>query len=553
MNYDNLADTLDKKMFDFNLKMLGVLGPLLIKPLAMCTEPLFRKNFGERYFTAGIYTVSIVLWCVAQKFAGFNPTGEPTMAQKWLGDSAVSISPENIGRVFLVAYVILGMWNLSRARRRRGRGQVWYSMGRGESLFGRQDKTRDLLFAGLVIVFLALTAPALALLFFASQAASQYLAGKQQASFYNRYLDAMDAKIESEFLQQALDKGEPPSDTDGLHCPLPKVFKGEHRTRVARVVAGGAFDPDAPQATPENPPAPRPPAARPDFQPAPARSVPSVDPSPTANVKAMARADHFAFLKSKRFVRAAVIFLVAGACVYGAVALIRVIPFHRTPPVVASVAVAQPVPPTPMPAPPPVARTDVQPQPPESPPAVAPTAEVKTQAPPTLPVEVAPPAVAPVDSAAIAQTALEKQRQEEQARLAQERQNAVEQITNMVSVEIAMAGKFKVDCETAFAANSNKLSELSFSSRKKLGQQNSNLQDTATDLITHEQAALDKLAHSLPLAITNSAWNPQPALTKMQAAFSKMEQDRQTISADLQTLVAAISNAPAKKPLLKFN
>jgi len=246
MNYDKLTDTLDKKMLDFNLKLLGVLGSLLIKPLAMCTEPFFRKNFGERYFNGNTYTVSIALWLVAQKFSGVTLTGEPPKVQMWLlngsHDSlANAISPEHIAWVMVIVYAILGMWSLGSSRSRRIAGEVWHSMSRGESIFGQEEVALDIFVAVLIVVFFGFTAPALALLFFASQFASYYLAAKQQASFYSRYLDAMDAKIEAEYLQRALDKGEPPSETDGLRCPLPTAFKGKHRTRVARVVAGGGF------------------------------------------------------------------------------------------------------------------------------------------------------------------------------------------------------------------------------------------------------------------------------------------------------------------------
>jgi len=227
MNYDKLTDTLDKKMLDFNLKLLGILGSLLIKPLAMCTEPFFRKNFGERYFTVELYGISTGLWLVAQMLNNITGGMEATPLQSWLISHswqglANDLSPKNISLVMAAAYGAIGMC-------------------RGESIVGLEGVGWNVFFAVFIVVLLGLVAWPLSFLFLVSQGASYYLAAKQQASFYNRYLDAMDAKIEAENLQRALDKGEPPSENDGLNCPLPKVFKGKHRTRVARVVAGGGF------------------------------------------------------------------------------------------------------------------------------------------------------------------------------------------------------------------------------------------------------------------------------------------------------------------------
>ena len=246
MNYDKLTDTLDKKMLDFNLKLLGILGSLLIKPLAMCTEPFFRKNFGERYFTVELYGISTGLWLVAQMLNNITGGMEATPLQSWLISHswqglANDLSPKNISLVMAAAYGAIGMYGLIKTRSRQGTGENWHSMSRGESIVGLEGVGWNVFFAVFIVVLLGLVAWPLSFLFLVSQGASYYLAAKQQASFYNRYLDAMDAKIEAENLQRALDKGEPPSENDGLNCPLPKVFKGKHRTRVARVVAGGGF------------------------------------------------------------------------------------------------------------------------------------------------------------------------------------------------------------------------------------------------------------------------------------------------------------------------
>jgi DMSO/TMAO reductase YedYZ heme-binding membrane subunit len=61
MTYEKLNDTLDKKMLDFNLKILGLAASLLFRPLALASEPFFRKNMGERYFTGTTAAIAAVL------------------------------------------------------------------------------------------------------------------------------------------------------------------------------------------------------------------------------------------------------------------------------------------------------------------------------------------------------------------------------------------------------------------------------------------------------------------------------------------------------------
>jgi len=56
---------------------------------------------------------------------------------------------------------------------------------------------------GIVIVLLLFDLPA-GVLFIISCGMSFKLAGEQQAAIYARYLDALDAKIEQEYLEQAI-------------------------------------------------------------------------------------------------------------------------------------------------------------------------------------------------------------------------------------------------------------------------------------------------------------------------------------------------------------
>ena len=237
--FDKLSDTLDNKMLDFNLKMLGVLGAILFKPAAVATEPFFRKNMGERYFT---YTNAVVAGMIWWGVGVLNKL----FAGTWRFESESTVGhAEAVGGFIDVVFLILAAANISAARQRQKKGIRWHSMGRGESLFGSESPIRDWIITVLVAVVLyKLHAGIFAAFFLLSRVFSEYLEQQRQQALYNRYLDIMDAQIESEYLQQTLAKGPAPMLTDGIYHPLPGHFKGEHREKVARVVAGTFTAPD---------------------------------------------------------------------------------------------------------------------------------------------------------------------------------------------------------------------------------------------------------------------------------------------------------------------
>jgi hypothetical protein len=146
-----------------------------------------------------------------------------------------------------IIYFYVSAVRLGTILERRKNGEIWHSLSWGESVFGSENFRRDLIIAALIGILLTLLNVPIGLFFFASQFASYSLRRKHDAMLYRRYLDQMDAKIEHESLKPALEKGRPPKETSGLYCPLPKAFQGDHRARVARVIAGGPCVADAPR------------------------------------------------------------------------------------------------------------------------------------------------------------------------------------------------------------------------------------------------------------------------------------------------------------------
>lgn len=70
-----------------------------------------------------------------------------------------------------------------------------------------------------------------------------------------------------------------------------------------------------------------------------------------------------------------------------------------------------------------------------------------------------------MDSAAVAQAALEKRRQEEQEKIAQERQQLIQQMTDTVAAQSAIFEEFKTNCESRLDNNTNRIAAVSHSYR----------------------------------------------------------------------------------------
>jgi hypothetical protein len=241
-SYDRLSDTLDGKLLDMNLKVLGLLASILIRPLAACTEVMFRRNLGERYFNVTTTILSVFIWSAAELFSYFGRGIQLDFFQKigcgrlgaWL---AVHSNPKIITVLIGLAFWWSASTNLDQSRKRQAKGIPWYSMSRGESVFGNESPFWNDFIPLVIGIVLFAYSPVSGLFFIASRAAGYFLFLKEQQSHYARYLDDMDAKILSSQLQAALKGEKDPGETQGLFCPLPARIKGEQRDEVVRVSA----------------------------------------------------------------------------------------------------------------------------------------------------------------------------------------------------------------------------------------------------------------------------------------------------------------------------
>jgi len=554
MNYDKLNDTLDKKMLDFNLKILALLGSLLIKPLSLATEPFFRKNFGERYFTATGFVISVILWNLAQ--AATNALNDSPLLQL-LHDShlrALATWGQNHHFTGKMAWVIsfiygwMAMRQYLRVKSRRRNDRTWHSMSRGESIFGYESRGRDILIALLGSFVLSIVAPVIGFLFFASQCASIYLASKTESSFYNRYLDIVDAKLENEFMQKCLERGEPPTDVNGLFYPLPKAIQGEARMRVARVVAGMQFASNAPGAVQPNPQL-QPKPAQP-HQSAAATSDdknliselrselatlrPVLDDAVKTARKRILSAKEIPGVKSLvRIVLAVSVILIVVILCYRGFGLVKSHwPAHPQAPVGQQVTpspVTTPATSLPVVAPQPVSVTTTT--------VVSPEVPAKAQ-------ELPPQAVPP-------QINFEKQRQEELAKIASARQLAIDKIESRITAEQSTLDQFEAQCRAILNDNTNKLAKVAYFSRKRLTRQNDEIRTMMAGLLAKQRTFISARKQFPDLQSPDI--NPAAVLQGFEAVFSDMAGDRKAITKALVDLDAAIANAPAKGSLFRVD
>ena len=563
-DYEKLTDKLGGKLLDFNLKMMGLGATLLVKPLALATDVFFRKDFGERYLTNNSAAVAAILWTMAALYGSYLvwPGNNPVLEvidmagfhklSWWFHGHDFT---KTLGWIIAIPYMCMAGRNVIQARRRSASGQIWYSMSRGASVFGVESQPRDLLLAFGAVVILGLFAPSLALLFFISRLVSYQLEASQQTALYNRYLDAMDAKIQAEYLQRALDKGEPPGFTDGLYCPLPKDFKGEYRQRVARVVAGGPFDagvmtPDKPQARQQSATAQS------------SRPQPAAMPGQQADLKAAfqdatgtAKETLSTILRSKRIIRFAVIGLILVALVAVGIPVFRLIQSRTKQSPVAPVA-----------AQPPGANSAAPAQP---------SSKVQNQSQPLV-----APAAQPDNSAALAQAALEAQRrqdeekakaqaaleaqkrqqeQQKQAALEAEKQQArqkvFDDIRNSLAAESAQVSKFKAECEARLNSNTNKIANLARTPKKKLTELNDTALQNFPKALQEQETMLSHFQDLLKPLADNPESDPHQINDQIKTYIASVEDTRQKITTTLANLDTDISNAPKKTliPFLNFN
>jgi hypothetical protein len=245
---DELVDMMAKPgaMFDnalsnFTKKTATTFFGKFKRQLSTASEPFFRKEMGERYFGGENLVGGAAIWfgvtCFVLMFPSFRSTTTPIF--NLMGLYGIGQLFHHWMTVFLVGgalvffHVKFGMESLAAMRKYRAEGTAYHTQSRGIPRWGRNNIYAGIAIALVLFVFI----PPAGLLFVISCAASAKLASEQEAAIYSRYLDALDQKIEQEYLENAI-LGKCPTEITQLRKPLPLDMNSELRNNIAAAAVG---------------------------------------------------------------------------------------------------------------------------------------------------------------------------------------------------------------------------------------------------------------------------------------------------------------------------
>jgi len=137
------------------------------------------------------------------------------------------------GVLLVLFYLKFGRESLALMQKYRENGTAYHSMSRGTLRWGKDSKS---VLIGMVTLLLLFNLPA-AVMFIASFIMSAKITAEQEAAIYSRYLDALDEKIEQEYLENAI-LGKCPPEITYLTKPLPADMNPELRGNIAAAAVG---------------------------------------------------------------------------------------------------------------------------------------------------------------------------------------------------------------------------------------------------------------------------------------------------------------------------
>jgi hypothetical protein len=216
-----------KNLFKASAKRSAAeIGSKIFKMLQTSTEPFFRREMGERHFGPGAVAAGYTLWSLSALASG--------LFGMFFG-KAYGVMSFIVGFGMVGAFGYFAEENKKRLGEFRVEGKTYHSRSRGQSrLADPATEATIKMLGGLALLFLA---PVTGVSFIASLIISANLVAQQQAALHDRYLDALDAQIEGEFLQDAL-LGKCPPEITYLYKPLPPTLKPELREDIAAAAVG---------------------------------------------------------------------------------------------------------------------------------------------------------------------------------------------------------------------------------------------------------------------------------------------------------------------------
>jgi hypothetical protein len=221
-------------------QMAATMANLCLRGAAIFSDPLFRKNLGERFLSPFSMLGLWAVWLLTLWLSWFYGMAFTAYALRYFKMSGLADSASQLHWISVVALLGYGIAvrvsisnDLKAALRRHLEGRPTHTYSFGEPRFGTGQEIRVKI--GLFILLLLAAAP-LAAVYLASLYFS-FLAGKlQEIEMYGRYLDTIDAMIETEQLETAL-LGVTPVGNTQLIKPLSARLPDSLRKNIAAAAA----------------------------------------------------------------------------------------------------------------------------------------------------------------------------------------------------------------------------------------------------------------------------------------------------------------------------
>jgi hypothetical protein len=209
--------------------------------LSTAGDPLLRKNMGERYLSGGHYVGGSAIWVGSTLLALASPSLRSAAAivcNMTNSYRAASFFASGwftllVGGALVLLHNKYCVENLRLMARYRAEGTAYHTQSRGIPRWGGDS---ILVGMGITAALFLFDLPA-GVLFVISCSMSAKLAAEQQAAIHSRYLDALDAKIEQEYLEEAI-LGQCPTEITQLCKPLPTNMNSDLRKNIAAAAMG---------------------------------------------------------------------------------------------------------------------------------------------------------------------------------------------------------------------------------------------------------------------------------------------------------------------------
>jgi hypothetical protein len=231
----------DNALASFTKKGAATFFGKFKRQLSTASEPFFRKDMGERYLSAESLFGGAAIWFVATCLALAVP--EVRSAASLLCDVAGLyrlgrlshhwLPTLLVGGALVFCHIKFGWESIMVMARYRADGTAYHTQSRGTP---RWQANPVFVAIAIAIALFLFDLPA-AILFVISCATSAKLASEQQAAIYARYLDALDQKIEQEYLESAI-LGKCPTEITQLTRPLPAHMNSDLRQNIAAAAVG---------------------------------------------------------------------------------------------------------------------------------------------------------------------------------------------------------------------------------------------------------------------------------------------------------------------------